>query len=206
MKKIPIYFNYVGKYPHLLHRAIKSIPERFDVRVNHNDTPVPFTKCLNKILYSVETPVWFFMHYDAEILDASIFDKMIDEYLLNPNSASSTACDITDLLVLYNTEKIKSIGGWDENLKNSYMEIDLRQRIYDANYSQPIIYHIDCPTEINHSDASSLRNPDDSVNNLTHIYKITFKEDYDYFFNKWESKNIFEKPEYTTLVNTQLLK
>ena len=50
MNKIPIYFNYVGKYPSLLERAVKSIPDRFEVRVNHNDTPQPFTKCLNKIL------------------------------------------------------------------------------------------------------------------------------------------------------------
>jgi len=204
--RIPVYFNYVGKYPNLLDRAVKSIPDRFEVRVNHNDTPVPFTKCLNKILHSVETPIWFFMHYDAEILDISIFDKIIDQYLLHSNAASSTACDITDLLVLFDTEKIKSIGGWDENLKNSYMEIDLRQRIYEANYSQPIVHNIDRPIEINHNDSSSLRKPDDHKNNLTHIYEITFKQDYDYFFNKWESKNIFEKPDFNILYKQQLFK
>jgi GT2 family glycosyltransferase len=141
------------------------------------------------------------MHYDAEILDASIFDKIIDQYLLNPNAASSTACDITDLLVLFDTEKIKSIGGWDENLKNSYMEIDIRERIFEAGFSQPIVYNVACPDEINHDAASSLRNPEDSDNNLTHIYKVTFREDYDYFYNKWAFKNIFEKPDYSTLVH-----
>jgi GT2 family glycosyltransferase len=201
MQKIPVYFNYVGKYPQFLEKAIKSIPERFDVRVNHNEIPVPFTKCLNTILNSVETPIWFFMHYDAEILDASIFDKIIDQYLLNPNAASSTACDITDLLVLFDTEKIKSIGGWDENLKNSYMELDIRERIFEAGFSQPIVYNVVCPDEINHDAASSLRNPEDSDNNLTHIYKVTFREDYDYFYNKWAFKNIFEKPDYSTLVH-----
>lgn len=200
MQKIPIYFNYVGKYPKLLERAVKSIPDRFDIRINHNEVPVPFTKCLNTILNSVETPIWFFMHYDAEILDASIFDKIIDQYLLNPNAASSTACDITDLLVLFDTEKIKSIGGWDENLKNSYMELDIRERIYEAGLSQPIIYNVVCPDEINHDAASSLRNPEDSDNNLTHVYKITFREDYDYFYDKWAYKNIFQKPEFSTLV------
>jgi GT2 family glycosyltransferase len=201
MQKIPVYFNYVGKYPQFLEKAVKSIPERFDVRVNHNEIPVPFTKCLNTILNSVETPIWFFMHYDAEILDASIFDKIIDQYLLNPNAASSTACDITDLLVLFDTEKIKSIGGWDENLKNSYMELDIRERIFEAGFSQPIVYNVVCPDEINHDAASSLRNPEDSDNNLTHIYKVTFREDYDYFYNKWAFKNIFEKPDYSTLVH-----
>lgn len=199
MTKIPLYLNYVGKYPQLLERAIKSIPERFEVRVNHNETPVPFTKCLNKILNSVETPIWFFVHYDAEILDPTIFDKIIDQYLLYPNAASSTACDITDLLVLFNTEKIKQIGGWDENLKNSYMEIDLRQRIYDYGFSQPIVYNVVCPNEINHDDASLLRNPEDSKNNLADLYKRTFKEDYEYFYKKWESRNIFEKPDYSSL-------
>ena len=106
MNKIPLYFNYVGKYPDILKRAVKSIPDRFDVRVNHNDNPVPFTKCLNKILNSVETPIWFFMHYDAEILDSTIFDKIIDLYLLTPNAASFTSCDITDLLLLFNTQEI----------------------------------------------------------------------------------------------------
>jgi hypothetical protein len=199
MTKIPVYLNYVGKYPKLLERAIKSIPERFEVRVNHNENPIPFTKCLNKILNSVETPIWFFVHYDAEILDPTIFDKIIDQYLLYPNAASSTACDITDLLVLFNTEKIKQVGGWDENLKNSYMEIDLRQRIYDFGFSQPIVYNVVCPDEINHNDASLLRNPNDSQNNLADLYKQTFKEDYEYFYQKWVDRNIFEKPEYSSL-------
>jgi hypothetical protein len=197
--KIPVYFNYVGKYPQLLERAVKSIPDRFEVRVNYNENPIEFTKCLNKILNSVETPIWFFMHYDAEILDSSIFDKLIDMYLLNSNVASVTACDITDLLVLFNTEKIKSINGWDENLKNSYMEIDLRQRIYDYGYCQPILYNVDCPSEINHKDASILRNKEDYENNLTYVYDKTFKEDYEYFYKKWEYKNIFEKPSFDSL-------
>jgi hypothetical protein len=197
--KIPIYFNYVGKYPKLLERAINSIPDRFEVRINHNETPVSFTKCLNKILNTVETPVWFFMHYDAEILDITIFDKIIDQYLLTPNCASSTACDITDLLVLFNTEIIKSIGGWDENLKNSYMEIDLRERIFEGGYNQPILYNIGCPIEINHKDASILRNPEQYDYNLTYVYDKTFKEDYEYFYKKWEYKNIFEKPSFDSL-------
>lgn len=195
--KIPVYFNYVGKYPDFLERAVKSIPERFEVRVNRNDGPVPFTQCLNKILHTVDTPVWFFMHYDAEILDPSIFDKLIDQYLLYPNTASSTSCNITDLLVLYDTEKIKSIGGWDENLSNSYMELDLRQRIYQNNFNQPILYESDCPVEMSHKDASQLRNPKDSKNNLADHYKITFKKDYDYFYSKWG--DVFTKPDYDSL-------
>lgn len=206
MKKIPIYFNYVGAYPHLLERAIKSIPNRFEVRVNSNEIPVPFTKCLNTILNSVETPIWFFMHYDAEILDSSIFDKIIDQYLLDSSAASSTACDITDLLVLFDTEKIKSIGGWDENLKNSYMEIDIRQRIYDSGYSQPIVYNVDCPDEINHTDASILRRKSDFENNLSSVYQKSFIQDYTYFFQKWEERNIFEKPDINFLYETQLNK
>jgi hypothetical protein len=84
------------------------------------------------------------------------------------------------------------------------MEIDIRQRIYESGYCQPIIHNIDNPSEINHTDASILRNPEDSDNNLAHVYQITFKEDYDYFYNKWESKNIFEKPDYESLKISQL--
>lgn len=204
--KIPVYFNYVGKYPQLLERASKSIPDRFEVRINHNDNPIPFTKCLNKILYSVDTPVWFFMHYDAEILDPSIFDKIIDQFILTPNAASVTACDITDLLVLFDTNKIKSLGGWDENLKNSYMEIDIRQRIYDSGFSQPIIYNVVCPEEINHEDASILRNKNDYDYNLSSVYEKTFIEDYNYFFEKWGERNIFEKPDIDFLYKTQIKK
>jgi hypothetical protein len=200
--KIPIYFNYVGAYPALLDRAIKSIPDRFEVRVNHNETPVPFTKCLNKILNEVETPIWFFMHYDAEILDPSIFDKLIDAYLTHYNCASATACSITDLLVLFDTQRIKALGGWDEGLKNSYMEIDMRQRIYDALMCQPIVYEdVLCPAEINHSDASSLRDPKDSKNNLNHVYQKSLKEDFEYFYSKWEERGIFEKPDIKTILD-----
>jgi GT2 family glycosyltransferase len=202
MEKIPIYFNYVGKYPHLLDRAVNSIPSRFEIRVNNNSEPVPFTKCLNKILNEVDTPIWFFMHYDAEIMDESIFDKVIDQYLLTPNAASSTSCDITDLLVLYDTEKIKSIGGWDEKLKNSYMDLDLRQRIYDFGFSQPILYNVVNPIEINHKDASSLRKREDKENNLTNVYDITFREDYEYFYTKWG--HVFTKPDFKSLWGEQM--
>jgi hypothetical protein len=57
------------------------------------------------------------------------------------------------------------------------------------------------PKEINHKDASSLRNPNDRENNLTNVYDVTFKQDYDYFYKKWEHREIFEKPDYNTLVD-----
>jgi GT2 family glycosyltransferase len=184
--KIPVYFNYVGKYPDLLERAIKSIPEEYEVRVNSPGVK-PFTQCLNDILNSVETPIWFFMHYDAEILDTSIFQKMIDLYEKTPNAAAVCSSEITDLFILFDTKKIKSIGGWDEGFKNSYMEIDLRERIYNAGLTQPILYFPSlCPPEINHTDASKLRDPKDSENNLNNVYIKTFEEDYLYFKEKYK--------------------
>jgi len=206
MNKIPLYFNYVGRYPDMLDRAVKSIPEKFEVKVNKNDNPIPFTKCLNHILETEESPIWFFMHYDAEILDSSILDVMIEK--LNEGTdnegrpiASVSSCSLLDLLILIDSEKIKSIGGWDENFKNSYMELDLRQRIYESGLSNPIIYEdINCPIEISHEDSSTLRNIT-FENNIAHVYNSTFRKDFDYFYNKWS--NVWEKPKDCPWTNTE---
>jgi hypothetical protein len=107
---------------------------------------------------------------------------------------SSGAIDIKNSI---KEDEIWQLENPDENLKNSYMELDLRQRIYNSGYSQPIVYDMDCPIEIDHKDASKLRNPNDAKNNLSDVYKITFKEDYDYFYQKWDT--VFDKPDYNSL-------
>lgn len=181
---IPLYFNYIGTMHHLLAKALASIKHpKIKVCINATPTPFPFTKCLNKILNEVKTPCFFFMHYDAEIIDQTIFDKIIDKYLTsNNNTASVTACDITDLLVLYDTQLIKQIGGWDEGFQNSYMELDLRKRIYSNNMQQLILYNNDCPSELLHNDASALRNPH-KEGNITYIYDDTFQKDAARFYS-----------------------
>lgn len=56
------------------------------------------------------------MHCDAEILDTSIIDMILERYE-NPQDgekiASVCACDITDLLTLYDTQTIQEnwMGG-----------------------------------------------------------------------------------------------
>lgn len=197
MKRIPLYFNYIGSYPEILDRAIKSIPERFEVKVNWNENPVPFTKCLNHILETETSQIWFFMHYDAEILDPSIFDKMLDVYDDGLDHegrpiAAVSSCSILDLLILIDSERVKFVGGWDEGLKNSYMEVDLRKRIYDAGFGNPIIYEgSECPIEMSHNDYSLLRDPE-KEGNISHIYKKSLEEDFTYFYTKWEG--VFERP------------
>jgi hypothetical protein len=191
MKKIPLYFNYTGKYSDLLKKAKKSIPENLEVRVHHEDPVRPFTYCLNKILNSVEEPIWFFMHYDAQILDFNIFNIMLDKYYENKEvTASVCASHITDLLILFDTEKIKKIGGWDEGFQNSYMELDLRNRIFLNGLIQPIIYDVACPKEINHSEASKLRDKKDQKNNLYEVYVKSLKNDIIRFKEKYPEQGV----------------
>lgn len=193
MKKIPIYFNYTGKYPDLLDKAKKSIPEEFEVRVNFENPVRPFTYCLNKILNSVDEPVWFFMHYDAQILDSNILNIMLEKYYENKETVASVcACNITDLLILFDTEKIKKIGGWDEGFQNSYMELDLRNRIFSNGFTQPIIYDVDCPKEIDHDEASKLRYKNDKDNNLYEIYIKSLKNDIIRFKEKYPEQGVDE--------------
>jgi len=193
MKKIPLYINYTGKYPDLLEKAKKSIPKSLDLRVHHEDPVKPFTYCLNKILNSVEEPIWFFMHYDAQILDPNILDIMLNKYYENKEiTASVCASSITDLLILFDTEKIKKIGGWDEEFQNSYMELDLRNRIFLNGLIQPIIYDAVCPKEINHDEASKLRNKNDQENNLYKVYVKSLKNDMIKFKEKYPQQLIDE--------------
>ena len=195
VNKIPLYFNYIGVFPQLLESAQKSISHpKIEVRINAEQTPVPFTKCLNKILANVDAPCFFFMHYDAEITDNSIFDKMLKCYEQNGSSVASVcACNITDLLILFNTKLIREIGGWDEHFANSFMELDLRNRIIEAGYKQPIMYpELGCPVEMIHKASSSLRN-NTIEGNICIIYDETYKRDIKHYYDKYPE---IEKPDY----------
>jgi hypothetical protein len=200
--KIPLYFNFTGKYQNLLDLAIKSV-ENIDVveiRV-HEETPIkPFTYCLNKIL-SKNTSLWFFMHYDSEIIDENIFHKILSKYSENIDiTASVAACDIVDLLALYDSLKLKKINGWDEKFLNSYMELDLRNRIYENNFIQPILYNSVCPPEMIHNAASSLRKKNDSENNLYNTYVYSLKNDIKRFVEKYPNQS-YDKELYEKIMN-----
>jgi hypothetical protein len=194
--KIPLYFNYIGVFPQLLEAAKNSISHpKIEVRINAEPNPVPFTKCLNKILADVgDAPCFFFMHYDAEITDNTIFDKMLRYYQYNTSkTASVCACNITDLLILFNTKLIREIGGWDEQFSNSFMELDLRNRIIHAGYAQPIIYpDLGCPNEMIHKASSSLRNHT-IEGNICSVYDETYKHDIQRYYEKYPE---VERPDY----------
>jgi hypothetical protein len=191
MNKIPLYFNFTGKYPDLLKEAINSIPSKFQVIVNHEEPVKPFTYCLNKILNTEKNDIWFFMHYDARILDKKIFDLMLNKYYEDKNNTASVcACNITDLLILIDSDKIKKIGGWDPLFLNSYMELDLRNRIFQNGYSQHIIYDNDCPIEIDHSNASKLREKSDKEYNLYSVYLESLKNDILRFKEKYPEQGV----------------
>lgn len=188
---IPLYFNYVGALPDLLEAAVASVKHtKVRVIVNTESQPIPFTKCLNKILRDVgDEPHFMFMHYDAEIVDQGIFDKLFELYEKAPEKVCSvTSTNITDLLVLYNTQKIRKLGGWDEGFSNSFMELDLRKRIGENNMLQLILYpdSPDAP-QINHKNASSLRN-NEVQGNIASVYDETFTKDIVRFYDKYPNE------------------
>lgn len=182
--KIPIYFNYIeNTFPDLLEDAVKSIThDKLQVHVSRHFKPKPFTQCLNAIQKEClerGDKYWMFMHYDAEILDNSIIDMILDRYE-NPQDgekiASVCACHITDLLILFDTKRIQELGGWNELFNNSYMELDLTARIVKNGMTQPIIYLSDCPDQISHKESSSLRNKN-KKGSLVKVYSKTYEND-----------------------------
>lgn len=188
--KIPLYFNYIeDTFPKMLEDAVNSVKhDRIEVRVVRHAKAKPFTQCLNAIQNEClerKNKCWMFMHCDAEILDTAIIDMILDRYE-NPQDgeqiASVCACAITDLLVLYDTERIQELNGWDEkNFDNSYMEIDLRNRIIANNFTQPILYSSDCPKQMSHKESSSLRNKNKD-GNLFEVYSKSFEKDMRNYF------------------------
>jgi hypothetical protein len=200
--KIPLYFNFTGKYQNLLDLALKSVSsiDLIEVIVHEEKPTKPFTYCLNKILEK-NNGLWFFMHYDAEVIDENIFNILISKYNENIElTASVASCDIVDLLALYDSNKLKKINGWDSEFLNSYMELDLRNRIYENNLIQPIIYNSVCPPEIIHNNASSLRRKDDSENNLYHTYVHSLKNDIKRFVEKYPNQS-YDKELYEKIMN-----
>lgn len=189
-KKIPLYFNYIeNTFPKLLDNAVNSIKHnRLEVKVIRHVKPKPFTQCLNAIQKEClerNEKCWMFMHCDAEILDNSIIDMILKRYE-NPQNgekiASVCACAITDLLILYDTNLIQELNGWDEkNFNNSYMEIDLHNRIISRGFTQPILYKSDCPKQMSHKESSSLRNKN-KKGSLFKVYSKSYEQDMRNFY------------------------
>lgn len=188
--KIPLYFNYIeNTFPKLLEDAVNSVKhDRIEVRVVRHAKAKPFTQCLNDIQREClerNDKCWMFMHCDAEILDPSIIDMILERYENSQDGekiASVAACSITDLLILYDTERIQELNGWDqENFDNSYMELDLRNRIHANNFTQPVLYAVDCPKQMSHKESSSLRNKKKD-GNLFEVYSKSYEKDLRNYF------------------------
>ena len=200
-KKIPLYFNYIeNTFPKLLEDAVNSIKhDRLEVKVVRHIKAKPFTQCLNAIQREClerNDKCWMFMHCDAEILDNSIIDMILKRYE-NPQNgekiASVCACAITDLLILYDTKNIQKLNGWDEkNFKNSYMEIDLHNRIVKNGFTQPILYNMDCPKQMSHKESSSLRNKN-KEGSLVKVYSKSYEHDMRNFFRIYHPKSDVDK-------------
>jgi len=189
--KIPLYFNYIeNTFPELLKAAVESVDhEKIEVHVVRHTVPKPFTHCLNDIQKEClerGDKYWMFMHCDATILDNSIFDLLIKRYE-NPEPeekiASVCACSITDLLVLFDTQAIDKLNGWNsEKFDNSFMELDLRHRILRGGFAQPIVYmKCPCPPEMSHKESSSLRDKG-KEGNLFKVYSVTYEKDLRNFY------------------------
>lgn len=195
--KIPLYFNYIeNTFPRLLEDAVASIKhDRIEVHVVRHAKPKPFTQCLNDIQKEClerGDRCWMFMHCDAEVLDNSIIDMIIERYESPVNGekiASVCACAITDLLILYDTQTIRKLDGWDDkNFNNSYMEIDLHNRIVASGFTQPILYNVDCPKQMSHKESSSLRNKT-KQGSLFKVYSKTYENDMRNFFRIYHSNS-----------------
>ena len=200
---VPFYLNFVGKRRDLLNKAIESVPKDIcELRLLKHSSPIPFTRCLNRMLEECldnKDKNFIFMHYDAEILDKSIILEIVNEWKhkeiskrTHGNNASNpafvSACGLTDLLVLFDVETINDLGGWDENLKNSFMELDLMNRCHMIlpSIPYPILYPnvTEVKGKLIHKSASALRNRE-AQENIKHVYDISMPKDFEYFHKKW---------------------
>ena len=196
-KPIPFYFNFVGAREDLLERAVASVPKDIcDVRVQRWEKPHPFTKSLNKILRECDSKLFFFMHYDATVQHPDILLAMVDEWRrrtralqLRPGSERTPfvpACGVVDILILYDTEVMEDIGGWDEGFNNSWMELDMNNIAHQLCLPIPVIFpgKENIPGYLDHKDFSTLRDPD-NPENIKSTYDITLPRDFEYYYRKW---------------------
>ena len=177
--RTPLYFNYSGARRDLLDRAIDSYQSHadhlIDIRVNYSVQPRHFSKCLNEILRAVGTEKkFFFAHYDSEIESCLPIETMLKD---NSNSAILSWTLVTDLLMLVDTDKVKSVGGWDELFCNSYMELDLINRLAQEGMPLKVINDtIHHGNGLLHNDASVLRSKV-QAENIAKVYSETFLKD-----------------------------
>ena len=192
MKKVPLYFNYVGSQRDLLDRAIASYNtvagDLIEIRVHYAHSPRKFTVCLNEILKINDEP-YLFSHFDAVLESRSAIENLIN-FKRSDDCALVGHCAIVDLLMLVVPSRLRKINGWDEAFSNSWMDLDLYSRLSPAGLSMKILHNdILDGRGVSHLSASSSRN--DPV--IKKVYAKTMMEDLETYYGRHGSK---KDPEY----------
>lgn len=192
MKKIPLYFNYVGSQRDLLDRAISSYDsiagDILDIRVHYSHHPRNFSVCLNEILKLNDEP-YLFSHFDAVLESRSAVEDLVN-FNIGTKLAIVGHCEIVDLLMLVVPEQLRKVGGWDEAFSNSWMDLDLYNRLGQVGLGMEVIHRNMLDGKgVLHLSASSSRN--DPV--IKKVYARTMMKDLDTYYSRYSSK---QDPEY----------
>lgn len=195
MKKTPLYFNYVGAQRDLLDRAIESYDsvagDILDIRVHYSHKPRKFSTCLNEILKINDEP-YLFSHFDAVLESRTTIENILN-FSRGSTCAIVAHCAIVDLLMLVVPSNVRKIGGWDESFCNSWMDLDLYNRLGPAGLTMDILHRdIVDGRGIAHLSASSSRN--DPM--IRKVYARTMREDLETYYSRHGSK---DDPEYIRL-------
>lgn len=192
MSKVPLYFNYVGSQRDMLDRAIESYDKLagdiLDIRVHYSHRPRKFSTCLNEILKLNDEP-YLFSHFDAVLQSRSAVENLLG-FRRDPDCAIIGHCALVDLLMLVIPDKVRVVGGWDEAFSNSWMDLDLYNRLGPAGLRIDVIHRdIIDGRGVAHLDASSSRKDP----TIKKVYTKTMREDLDTYYSRYGSKS---DPEY----------
>ena len=188
MKKVPLYFNFVGSRRDMLDTAMESYDRvaghLIDVRVHYSYRPRRFTECLNEILKTNDEP-YFFAHFDSVLTDISAIEKILS--FPRPQTAGLVAhCLIVDLLMLVIPKNVRTIGGWDEAYSNSCMDLDLHQRLHRSGKTLHLMHSdVEQGRGVDHFNASAARK--DPA--MRKVYGVTMQQDYDRYYDKYHNRS-----------------
>jgi len=193
MRKVPLYFNYVGSQRNLLDRAIGSYDsiagDILDIRVHYSHRPRKFSVCLNEILRLNDEP-YLFSHFDAVLESRTAVENLVN-YNRDSNCAILGHCALVDLLMLVVPSQVRKVGGWDESFSNSWMDLDLYNRLGPAGLKLDILHRdIVDGRGVAHLDASSSRKDP----TIKKEYTKTMMQDLNTYYSRYGSK---DDPEYT---------
>lgn len=187
MNKTPLYFNYVGSQRDLLDRAIESYDrlagDILDIRVHYSHKPRKFSTCLNEILRLNDQP-YLFSHFDTVLQSRSAVENILS-FRRDADCAIVGHCALVDLLMLVVPDMVRTVGGWDESFSNSWMDLDLYNRLGPAGLKIDVIHRdVVDGRGIAHLDASSSRKDP----TIKKVYTKTMREDLETYYSRYGSK------------------